>query len=513
MSNLTDQNLWTANIRQIEPGDRVIGGANAAINLCLSGINNRVVFVKNQLAEAVETIGTNKANATTKITAGNGLTGGGDLSANRTITLGTPSKITASTTNSVGTNTHTHEIDNASTTVAGVVKLNDTLSSQSASEALTAKQGRVLALKIDEKLGSSGTQTLSGSLKVGVANIWHKLEFPTEGGGVWIFETNPKSSLDTEGSVRLNLKYLENGTSRYISYPHLAQNEAIAYQSWVSSQIETANYVALSGDQTISGTKTFSGSLKTTGNITTGGNIDILKNNKTGGFGTGATDVFLYNSASSKYLQLKDNGELAYSGDKIILRSMLSDAINSPSSSTVASSKAVKTAYDKAQTAQTAAEQATPSGTIAFMAGNRAPTGWLKANGAAVSRTTYANLFAAIGTTYGAGDGRTTFNLPDLRGEFARGFDDGRGVDSGRAFGSWQSDAMQQFWGSIQFHEMIAGTPSDGIFRTEQTPHERTYHNSGSGFHTKVILDASTVVRTAAETRPRNLALLACIKI
>jgi microcystin-dependent protein len=51
--------------------------------------------------------------------------------------------------------------------------------------------------------------------------------------------------------------------------------------------------------------------------------------------------------------------------------------------------------------------------------------GWLKCNGAAVSRSTYAVLFAAIGTLYGAGDGTTTFNLPDYRGEFLRGLDDG----------------------------------------------------------------------------------------
>ena len=63
------------------------------------------------------------------------------------------------------------------------------------------------------------------------------------------------------------------------------------------------------------------------------------------------------------------------------------------------------------------------------------PTGWLKCNGAAISRTAYAKLFAAIGTVFGAGDGFTTFNLPDLRGEFVRGWDDGRGVDGGRAFG------------------------------------------------------------------------------
>lgn len=67
------------------------------------------------------------------------------------------------------------------------------------------------------------------------------------------------------------------------------------------------------------------------------------------------------------------------------------------------------------------------------------PAGYLECNGQAVSRTTYALLFAKIGTTYGAGNGSTTFNLPDLRGEFVRGWDNGRGIDAGRTIGSSQA--------------------------------------------------------------------------
>lgn len=82
---------------------------------------------------------------------------------------------------------------------------------------------------------------------------------------------------------------------------------------------------------------------------------------------------------------------------------------------------------------------AAPTGAVCTFAGATVPTGWLKCNGALLSRTTYASLFAVIGTTYGAGDGSTTFALPDLRGEFVRGFDDARGVDTGRALGSAQA--------------------------------------------------------------------------
>jgi microcystin-dependent protein len=79
-----------------------------------------------------------------------------------------------------------------------------------------------------------------------------------------------------------------------------------------------------------------------------------------------------------------------------------------------------------------------PPGMIGYFARPSIPTGWLEANGAAVSRSTYAALFTAIGTLYGAGNGSTTFNLPDLRGLFPRGFDSGRGADPGRQFGSTQ---------------------------------------------------------------------------
>lgn len=72
---------------------------------------------------------------------------------------------------------------------------------------------------------------------------------------------------------------------------------------------------------------------------------------------------------------------------------------------------------------------------------DKIPAGWLIENGAALSRTTYATLFAVIGVTYGAGDGATTFNLPDRRGEFDRGLDLGRGVDPGRVLGSAQGQS------------------------------------------------------------------------
>lgn len=121
--------------------------------------------------------------------------------------------------------------------------------------------------------------------------------------------------------------------------------------------------------------------------------------------------------------------------------------------SDVPNKAAARTALDVYSKAE--AEAIVPPGAVMYFARNSAPAGWLKCNGAAISRTAYAKLFAAIGTVFGAGDGFTTFNLPDLRGEFVRGWDDGRGVDGGRAFGSFQA-------GMIQSHSHTGSSASAG---------------------------------------------------
>ena len=81
-----------------------------------------------------------------------------------------------------------------------------------------------------------------------------------------------------------------------------------------------------------------------------------------------------------------------------------------------------------------------PAGSVFSFATSTVPSGYLECNGAAVSRSTYASLFSAISTTWGVGYGSSTFNLPDLRGQFVRGWDNSAGVDSGRSFASSQSD-------------------------------------------------------------------------
>lgn len=171
------------------------------------------------------------------------------------------------------------------------------------------------------------------------------------------------------------------------------------------------------------------------------------------------------------------------------------------------------------------------------------PPGWFRANGAAVSRTVYAALFAKIGTTYGAGDGVSTFNLPDPRGKFVRIWDDGKGIDIGRVLGSNQEQSLQ-----VHGHEATTGaagahTPTatmdeegEHVHPIDKSPGSNNtpgpYLSPANGAGSKATSDAAgkhrhkitvnpvpdhahpvTVNPTGgAETRPANIAFLACIK-
>ena len=103
------------------------------------------------------------------------------------------------------------------------------------------------------------------------------------------------------------------------------------------------------------------------------------------------------------------------------LKVSFNNTVTSTSTTQAATANAVKTAYDKAVEVEVKLANALPTGTVIAFAANSTPTGYLLCNGAKISRTTYAALFAAIGTTYGAGNGSTTFNLPNLTDKFIQG--------------------------------------------------------------------------------------------
>lgn len=121
-----------------------------------------------------------------------------------------------------------------------------------------------------------------------------------------------------------------------------------------------------------------------------------------------------------------------------------------------------------------------PTGTIIASLQSGAPTGFLKCKGGQVSRATYADLFALIGVTYGSGDGSTTFNLPDLRAEFLRGWDDLRGIDVARGLGTFQAQKSNNLANSSI--TATAGYPSSITIPEDGTySGYMNYYYSGDG--------------------------------
>ena len=144
-----------------------------------------------------------------------------------------------------------------------------------------------------------------------------------------------------------------------------------------------------------------------------------------------------------------------------------------------------------------------PSGTgtlvgeIKVYPANNVPEGYLECNGAPVSRTQFADLFDVLGTLYGAGDGVNTFNLPDLRGEFIRGFDNGRGIDENRVLGSAQVDELKSHSHDREYRPNVGGGGHGFPSRS----------GSGSG-----NVNYPTNSTGGDETRPRNIAMMYIIK-
>lgn len=134
------------------------------------------------------------------------------------------------------------------------------------------------------------------------------------------------------------------------------------------------------------------------------------------------------------------------------------------------------------------------------------PAGWLECDGAAISRTTYSDLFAVISDDYGAGDGSTTFNLPDLRGEFIRGFANGSTNDPDRASRTTRGDGTTgDNVGTKQGYQLQSHTHT--YSRAAQNDRADGGQSSMTGYGTN-----TTDATGGNETRPRNVQLMYCIK-
>jgi microcystin-dependent protein len=203
-------------------------------------------------------------------------------------------------------------------------------------------------------------------------------------------------------------------------------------------------------------------------------------NNPTGWISGEEVTPAKLNSAQTPTVSLSDIVNADISGSAAIVGSKLAD-------DSVALAKLV-----------TAVQQAlVPAGAVQAFAMNSTPSGWLAADGSNVNRTTYAALFTAIGTTYGSGDGTTTFALPDLRGYFVRGSGTNSDGTAAGTFGAKQADELKSH---LHTHEpgAAAGAASGGSFTAQRTDLLTTAINTSS--------------TGGSETRPKNIAMLYCIK-
>ena len=161
-----------------------------------------------------------------------------------------------------------------------------------------------------------------------------------------------------------------------------------------------------------------------------------------------------------------------------------------------------------------------PIGMIAPFAMSSVPDEWLACNGATYNSTSnpeFADLYAAIGTIWG-GSGASSFKVPDLRGEFLRGWDAGKGVDSGRSLASRQSDAFKSHGHNIHggygdkygkpIPDWFGGSGSAwGLLETTYNPPPDGQGAGNTGIYDKYISKVGD-----NETRPRNVAVFYCIK-
>lgn len=161
--------------------------------------------------------------------------------------------------------------------------------------------------------------------------------------------------------------------------------------------------------------------------------------------------------------------------------------------------------YDRLSLAIAALASGRP-GDVKISAASAVQTGWLECNGSVKVRATYAALFAAIGTSYNTGgEAGTDFRLPDLRGEFVRGWDNGRGADAGRAIGSSQADQFKTHSHLFSSDDQAA---ANFTLVTNRNVGNNNDNINGGDYRTNT--DAASPGGT--ETRPRNVAMMYVIK-
>jgi microcystin-dependent protein len=205
------------------------------------------------------------------------------------------------------------------------------------------------------------------------------------------------------------------------------------------------------------------------------------------------------NSANAVLTSTKYNLDLntVYSRTNELPGDCLTDA-------TVSTAKIADEAVTAAKLAPTLLAQFIPAGTILPFGGTVVPSGFLLCNGQSVSRSTYADLYTAIGVAFGSGNGSTTFNMPDLRGRFLRGVDSGATRDPDRASRTAMASGGNagDNVGSVQDDELKAHVHSQTAYWETNSGGNGYVASNASGSNANTI---SNIASTGGnETRPKN---------
>lgn len=443
------------------------------------------------------------APAASSIVAGNGLTGGGTLAASRTVALGTPSKLTAGTSNAVQATSHTHELDtqtSATDSTAGRMLLVGAFGLGGGAPGMTAYgfasnfnviDGANITLTVDKAM-ANGPLGAAVNAYVGQLRV-------------------SRRSLPAGVSVVQELFASGFAWIRYGS----GDPGSTTWQDWeLNLTDKTINTQSAPNDAT-------AGRILTVGNAFGLGSDNLLG---TADLNTVKAPGF-YGQNANANATLDRNYPIELAGTLVVGsagRSITTHTYTVYNTGTTLTRGCYNDAWSKWR------EQVTSdslTGSVVFFARNTAPPGWLKANGAAVSVSTYADLASAIyvgdalnATAYfgyrctspsSPGTTRSPTGayivLPDLRGEFLRGWSDGRNVDAGRSFGTAQADMVVS-----HDHDLPTSTDANGD--------RATINDSSFGINTPNNVAPTLGFRAyvdptgGPETRPRNVALLACIR-
>lgn len=361
-------------------------------------------------------------------------------------TYGSATTIPIITYNAKGlvTSATTATIPTSSTTVSGLVMLDDTVTSGATDKAATANTVKT-AYDLANEISTNGIRIAQKGVPNGIATLDANGKIPS-------------TQMPTTGTV-------------------------------IASQLATARTLSTTGDVSLSFNFNGSANVSSTATLST-------VNNNVGTFGSSKVVPTVTVDAKGRVTAVTPTAiGLAYN-DLTVKPTTLADA-------------GITNAYTRAEVdaaIAAAIDLAIPPGTIVYSASRTLPSSqYLVLKGQAVSRTAYPRLYSVIGTTFGAGDGSTTFNVPMCAGRFIRIWDDGAGIDPGRGFGTYQDDAFKAHSHDL----MISGDDN----RVVPVDNAKAVANAYKDV-TQAYNGNNQVVPTgSSETRPKNIALQAYIRI